>query len=97
MNEYRGGLRWGGGSFGQTNVSYPFAKLSIGRGEIILSTLNEEFTLTPTEVTSISQKNRILYKGIVFHHTNSALPRILVFWTFESKKILSDLDSYFLG
>ena len=92
--EYKGGLLWGNGLFSRKNVSYPFAKLVVEHHHILLQALSSEFRLERSELVGISTKNRIFYKGILFKHSNCNVPKNLVFWTFQSEQILSDLNRF---
>lgn len=92
MKEYKGGLLWGDGVLSRRNISYPFAKLVVGQDHIILQSPTSEFRLERSEIVGISTKNRIFYKGIVLNHSNSDVPKTLVFWTFQASAVLSDLD-----
>ncbi len=96
MKEYKGGLLWGDGFFSRRNVSYPFAKLIIWPDHLILESLDSEFRVERSEVTGISTKNRIIYKGVVIKHSNKDNPKLLVFWTFQSSDVLADLDKFML-
>ena len=94
MKEYKGGLLWGDGLFSRRNVSYPFAKLIVGRDHLIFQSPTSEFRLERSEIVGISTKNRIIYKGVVFKHSNKDAPKTLVFWAFQATEILTDLDEF---
>lgn len=95
MSEYKGGVRWGQSLFRCGNVSYPLGGLIIDSDQIIIRVPGSEFVLDRNDIQKIGVKNRIFYKGLVFEHSNTNLPKILVFWTFQSDLILRNLNSLF--
>jgi hypothetical protein len=97
MSEYKGGLLWGDTIFRRRNVSYPFARLIVEDGYIILKTPTTELRLSRDEIIGFLIKNRMFYKGIVFRHSNSDAPKTITFWTFQPAAVLSALNLFMGG
>ncbi len=95
MCEYKGGVRWGLSLLKCANVSYPLGRLIIGDDQIMIRVPGSEFVLTKNHIETIGFKNRFFYQGVVFNHSSSDAPRVLVFWTFQGKLIQQRLSLLF--
>ncbi|MGC4012948.1 MAG: hypothetical protein QM755_00300 [Luteolibacter sp.] len=88
MAHFSGGLRWGGSFLRSSNVSFPLAKLEIDDSGLSFDAPTVSLHLDFADLTDISLKRRIFYKGIRFHHGREDLPKQIIFWTFSADSIL---------
>ena len=91
----RGGLLWAWSFFWWSNATWPFANLqatpqtleiSVGIGPI-----SRTFALNRSDVERISIKRGLFCKGLKVTHSRPDYPPLIVFWTFQPRRLLSEM------
>lgn len=81
----------GGARIGWINATWPFARLTARRDQLILNgTLIGKYSFSPEQVVAIEKYTviPILGWGIRIHHSVADYPRKIVFWCFGSPESL---------
>ena len=91
----RGSLTIGYNKLMVTSFIWPFSNLTATESTITLKLLWIRYELNKSNINSIRQYNNTfinLGRGLQFIHTNNDCPRFLVFWSFNQKKLSSELQ-----
>lgn len=74
----------GGARIGYKNASWPFARLSVNKKELLLKVkLIGEYSFSADDIEELEVLKIIpvLGKGIRIHHNKTAYPKKIIFWT----------------
>lgn len=70
----------GGARFGNFNVSYPFATLSVGSDSIIIEGLGKRACIPKSKIRALSRHRGMFSVGLRIAHECPTIPSRLIFW-----------------
>ena len=83
--EFIGGARWGDSMYFDRTASWPFAKLLVSSSELTLEIsvlfINEKFTFSPEQVTSIIDRRILFSRSFVIEHNRTDYPAVVMFFS----------------
>lgn len=81
-----------GGRFNGYNLSVPFVRLTIYTDFIIIS-YTKKVVLKYNDIVKIEIKKHFISKGIHIYHKRNDIPKNIIIWTANSKKIKEIIES----
>ena len=95
MSEYlnqRGGARIGYSYWGAMNATWPFATLKATDETITLSVSSKEYVFDRQNIQELKKYGGIFSTGLQILHTKEEYPPLVIFWTFNFKKLKSKFE-----
>lgn len=98
--KFRGALLVSHPLLGLLNTSWPFASLALEKSRLRFSWrflfLHAEYKIDFSEIVKIEIKRGIFSKGLRFMHSSARAPRLIIFWTWNSRELLKALPESLL-
>ena len=82
----------GGARIGCFNATWPFAKIEISENQIKLFVLGKSYEFQKEESLQLKKCHGLFNKGLQIKTTNINYPNILIFWSFNLKQLINNLE-----
>jgi hypothetical protein len=76
------------------NYTWPFASLTISQRQLVLHAGSKRYVLPRERITGLTLGRGLFSPGLELHHSDPALPKPLIFWTFSANELERALESY---
>lgn len=99
MCKFKGGIRIGHSRTDALNFTYPFVELyathEVVELKISLFFYKKIFCLKRENINSIFPVKSFFSQGIKIEHSQSNIPKFIIFWTFSVDKVYKELKELF--
>ena len=85
-------VQTGGTRIGVLNVSWPFSKLEVSDGGIIVSVFSKKYNFDKREIKRLSDYRGFFSKGVQIEHTKTNYDKVFIFWSFNQKEVNKNLE-----